>query len=117
MKSDVKANKLNSKYSDTDENIYLCNCIFGDGYKKELKEMNKHEIISKMAEMLGSSPCELVKAEKIFNRMKYMIADYIIHHEYNSQKGISMDLITWLDSQADPNRSKRLNKFISRFLK
>ncbi len=117
MKSELKSEKYINKYPDSDENIYLCNCIFGDNYRKELKEINKHEIIVKIAEMLGSSPCELGKAEKIFNRMKYIIADYIIHHEYNSSRGISMNLLAWLDSQADPDKSKKLSKFISKFLK
>ncbi len=105
----------NSGYLNPDENIYLCDCIFGDNYRKELKEINKHEIIVKIAQMLGSSPCELNKAEKIFDRMKYVIANYIIHHEYDSPKGVSADLLTWLDSQTNPNKSRKLYKFISKF--
>ncbi len=103
--------------ADYDENVLLCKCIFGDMYRKELMEINKHDIIVKIAEMLGPSPCELGRAESIFNRMKYVIANYIIHHEYDSPKGVSTDLIAWLDSQTNPDKSKRLNKFISKFLK
>lgn len=116
----MKSKTTNQNYNEssvTDEKIFLCNCIFGDKYIKELKEINKHEIITKIAECLGSSPYELSKAETIFNRMKYVIANYIIHHEYNSSKGISIDLLAWLDSQTNPSKSRKLSKFISRFLK
>jgi hypothetical protein len=109
--------KNNSSRLDRDENVLLSECIFGDSYKKELMEMNKHDIIAKIAEMLGPSPCELGKAEIIFNQVKYNIANYIIHHEYNSPKGVSTDLLAWLDSQTNPDKSKRLNKFIAKFLK
>ena len=111
-------NKKNRKdITDPEENVYLSNCIFGDHYSREIKEINKHEIIVRIAEMLGPSPCELGKAEKIFNQMKYNIANYIIHHEYNSSKGVSTELLTWLDSQSNPDKSRKLNKFISKFIK
>ncbi|MBN2039847.1 MAG: hypothetical protein JW864_07400 [Spirochaetes bacterium] len=116
----MKRKKLkdSSGYSmETSENVSLDNCIFGDEYRGELKEINKHEIIVKIAEMLGSTPYELGKAERIFNRMKYLIANYIINHEYNSCKGISTDLLLWLDSQSDSANSRKLNKFISRYMK
>lgn len=109
--------KNNSGWPDRDENVLLYKCIFGDNYRKELREMNKHDIIAKIAEMLGPSPCELGKAEMIFNQVKYIIANYIIHHEYNSPKGVSTDLLAWLDSQTYPDKSKKLSKFISKFLK
>jgi hypothetical protein len=117
MKLNLSKENNNSGQLDHDENVYLCECIFGDRYRKELMEMNKHDIIVKIAEMLGPSPCELGKAEMIFNQLKYIIANYIIHHEYNSPKGVSTDLLAWLDSQTNPDKSKRLNKFISKFLK
>ena len=107
----------NSVQFNHDENVILYQCIFGDTYKKELMEMNKHDIIVKIAEMLGPSPLELGKAEMIFDRLKYVIANYIIHHEYNSPKGVSSELVAWLDSLTNPDKSKRLNKFISKFLK
>ncbi len=117
MKTHTNKNTHNNNYADLSDNIPLCNCIFGEKYRSELKEINKHEIIVKIAEMLGPSPCELSKAEVIFDRVKYVIANYIIHHEYDPTKGVSADLLLWLDSQTDPNKSKRLNKFISRFFK
>jgi hypothetical protein len=117
MKSEIKMQKSNGKFQDSDENIHLCNCIFGESYRRELKDMNEHEIIVKIAGMLGKSPCELGKAERIFNSMKYVITNHIIHHEYDSNSGISMDLLTWLDSQADPGKSKKLNRFLTKFLK
>ncbi|MBN2403060.1 MAG: hypothetical protein JXN64_11760 [Spirochaetes bacterium] len=117
MELSIFNEKNNSGRPDHDENVFLCKCIFGDNYRKELMEMNKHDIIVKIAEMLGPSPCELTKAEMIFNQVKYIIANYIIHHEYNSPKGVSTDLLAWLDSQTYPDKSKKLNKFISKFLK
>ena len=114
---EMRQNNYSQMNSNSDENIYLCNCIFGDNYRNELKEINKHEIIVKIAEMIGPSPVELGRAEQIFDRLKYAIADFIIHHEYNSPKGVSVDLLAWLDSQADPDKSERLNKFISKLIR
>jgi hypothetical protein len=117
MKLNTYKERINSGQLDRDENVFLFESIFGDRYRKELMEMNKHDIIARIAEMLGPSPNELGKAEMIFNQVKYVIANYIIHHEYNSPKGVSTDLVAWLDSQTNPDKSKRLNKFISKFLK
>ncbi|MFH0976656.1 MAG: hypothetical protein V1874_12810 [Spirochaetota bacterium] len=117
MPLDMFREKPDPKQFNSEENIYLRNCIFGENYRKELKEINEHEIIVRLAEMLGSSPCELGKAEEIFNRIKYAVANYIIHHEYNSPKGVSADLLAWLDSHTNPDKSKRLNKFFSKFVK
>ncbi len=98
-------------------NIFLSESVFGDGYVKELKEMDKHEIIVEIAEILGASSSALHDAEEIFKSIKYAIANYIIHHEYDSPNGVDADLLLWLDSRINPGNARKLNKFISKLFK
>lgn len=99
------------------ENISLIDSIFGDRHRRELKEMNKHEIIVKIADVLGARPSDICRSEELFDKIKFEVANYVIHHEYNSKSGVSPDLILWLDSKNNPGNIKRLNNFISRFFK
>ena len=52
--------------ADITENILLRNSILDDDCRRELREINKHELIIKICEILGSSPSDLCKAEEIF---------------------------------------------------
>lgn len=99
------------------ENISLIDSIFGDRYRRELKEMNKHEIIVKIADVLGARPSDISRSEELFETIKYEITNYVIHHEYNSSDGVSPELILWLDSKNNPGNIKKLNNFISKFCK
>jgi hypothetical protein len=99
------------------ENICLCNPLYSEECRKELKEINKHELIIKICEILGPCPTNLCKAEEIFDSMKYDIANYVVHHEYVSDKGINTELLLWLDSKTNPRVIKRLNSFFKKYLK
>jgi len=99
------------------ENIVLKNPIFNDKDKEDIKQINKHEIIVKIAEILGNSPCHLSKAEEIFEKIIFSIANYVLNHEYNSPSAIPSDLLIWLDSKSNPGNAEKLNKFILKYLK
>jgi hypothetical protein len=97
--------------------VCLCESVFGDDCRKELKEINKHEIIMKICEILGPCPSNISMAEKIFEKMKYTIANYVLHHEYNSPTGITAELLLWLDGKTNPRNVRKLDNFIKRYLK
>jgi hypothetical protein len=103
--------------ADITENILLRNSILDDDCRRELREINKHELIIKICEILGSSPSDLCKAEEIFEKIKFDIANYVIHHEYESPNGVSTDLLLWLDTKTNPGHFKKLSDFINRFFK
>jgi predicted SprT family Zn-dependent metalloprotease len=104
-------------FMDDSENINLKNSIFDENYRNELKEMSKHEIIIKICEIIGSCPANIKKAENIFELIKFEIANYIIHHEYNAPHGISADLLIWLDSRINPRKAKKLSTFFDKYIK
>ena len=97
--------------------VVLNNSILGDNYTEELKEIDKHEIIVKIAEIIGDCPSNLQKAEDIFEFIKYSIANYIVHHEYCSSQGVDADFLLWLDSKANPQFVLQVNEFFSKYLK
>lgn len=97
------------------EEMLLCNSILNEEQGQEIKEMNKHEIIVKIAEMLGPSPNNLCLAEEIFNQVRYELANYVLHHEYKSKSGIHSDLIMWLDEKTNPGNMKKLHDFFNNF--
>ena len=99
------------------ENLFLDDIIFGEICKKDLKDISEHEIIVKISEILGSCPSNIQKAEEIFNKLKFSIANHVIHHEYKSSKGVNADLILWLDSKSNPVQAEKLSEFISKYLK
>ena len=67
--------------------------------------------------MLGPYAQNLNLAEQIFEKIKYDMANYIVHHEYNSLNGVSTDLVLWLDSRVNPQNVRKLNRFIKKYLK
>ncbi len=103
--------------ADWSENICLCNSMFTDECRNELKEINKHDIIISICEILGPCPSNICKAEEIFEKIKFSIANFIIHHEYNPPQGVSLDLLYWLDSKTNPAKLKKLDSFIKKYFK
>ncbi|MCU0822823.1 MAG: hypothetical protein MUC95_10210 [Spirochaetes bacterium] len=97
--------------------VVLNNSFLGDNYAKELRDTDKHEIIVKIAEILGDFPSNIQKAENIFELMKYLIANYIVHHEYCSVKGVDADFLLWLDSKSNPQFALQVTEFFSRYIK
>jgi hypothetical protein len=100
---------------------YTDNIVFAESpvyetCRRALKESQKHELICAIAQYLGPSPANLALAERIFEDLKFEIAKYIIHHEYHSPKGVSAELLLWLDSKSEPAKAKSLGEFICKYL-
>lgn len=98
------------------ENLFLYNTVSVENCKKELKEINEHEIIVQIAQLIGNCPSNIKKAEEIFNKFKYLIANHIIHYEYDSQGGLNSELLLWLDSKSNPDNAEKFSNFISKYL-
>lgn len=90
--------------------------LWGRDYRDELEEIDKHEIIVKIAEIIGNCPSNLRKAEEILETIKYAVANYVVNHEYNSLKGVDADFLLWLDSKANPHHAQKLSEFFSKYL-
>jgi len=102
----------------TDE-ITLCNELFSKCCHNELREIDKHEIIVKICQIIGSTPENLCKAEDVFNDIKYDITKYVMHHEYCSETRdqVKPKFLLWLDSKAEPTKARELSKFLDKYLK
>jgi hypothetical protein len=102
---------------DIGDDVFLSNSIFGERYCTELREMDKHEIIVKICEILGPNPSNLHLAEDVFEDLKFEIARYVIHHEYCRCNSIRSQLLLWLDSKINPDNAQKLSNFIQKYLK
>ncbi len=102
----------------TDE-ITLCNELFSKCCHDELREIDKHEIIVKICQIIGSTPENLCKAEDVFNNIKDDITKYVMHHEdcTESKDQVKPKFLLWLDSKAEPNKAMELSKFLDKYLK
>lgn len=98
------------------DNVVMTESPVYETCRKALKESQKHELICAIGQYLGSSPSNLAVAERIFEDLKFEIAKYIIHHEYHSPKGVSTELLLWLDSKSEPAKAKSLGEFICKYL-
>ena len=85
-------------------------------HSRECRDIDKHEIIVKIAEIIGECPSNLEKAEKILESIKYDVTNFILHHEYNSSKGVDGDFMLWLDSKINPHHARKLSEFFSKYL-
>ena len=109
--------RINGAYSiDRREEVQLFNSVFHQLCSEELKEIDKHEIIIKICDILGGEPEHLCKAEAVFDRMKFDMACYVLHHECCKEMGIRSRLLLWLDSKINPEKVRRLSRFISQYL-
>ena len=99
------------------EESYLCKCLLGDTVRDELRELDKHEIIVKIAERIGPSPANLCVAETIFEMIRFEMARYVLHHEYSSENGIRTKLLLWLDGKINPQEAAKVTDFFGQFIK
>jgi hypothetical protein len=112
-----KENHANRAFIGEGDEVYLAKSIFSERYCQELKEIDKHEIIVKICEVLGPDPLNLHFAEEILDELKFEIARYVIHHEYCRCNGIRSQLLLWLDSKINPAKAEKLSSFIEKYLK
>ena len=96
--------------------VVFADSVLGKTFEQELREIDKHEIIVKIAEIIGESPSNIKKAEDIFELLKYSIANYIVLHEYGSAKGVDADFLLWLDSRTNPQFALQVSKFFSKYI-
>lgn len=112
-----KQNKINRAFIGENDDVILSNSIFGERCCEEFREIDKHEIIAKLADILGPDPINLHLAEDVLNQMKFDIAKYVIHHEYCKCNSIRSQLLLWLDSKINPDNAEKLSSFIEKYLK
>lgn len=98
------------------EEVHLWNSVFKE-WQSELSEMDKHEILVKICDVLGPCPSNFQIAEKIFEELKFDIAKHVIHHEYCKDNPIRSKLLLWLDGKINPDKATTLENFCSKYLK
>jgi hypothetical protein len=91
--------------------------FFSEECSSELMEMEKHEIIAKISDILGSDPANLALAELIFESVKYDVTRHVIHHEYSRGNSVRSQLLFWIDSKINPGKIKKLSTFIDKYLR
>jgi hypothetical protein len=96
---------------------YVNSILSSKSCKDEIMECDEHEIVSRLCTYLGENPCDLCKAEEIFNAMKYEIARFIVAHECASRMSVNEELLIWLDEKTSPAGVKRLVETIEKYLK
>ncbi|PKL38155.1 MAG: hypothetical protein CVV44_13385 [Spirochaetae bacterium HGW-Spirochaetae-1] len=99
------------------EEVNLCNSIFGECWLEELREMDKHEILVRICDILGPCPSNFTIAEKIFESLKFDIAKFVLHHEYSRENAIRSKLLMWLDGKINPDTEQKLSEFCNKYLK
>ena len=107
---------MSKNFKERREEIHLYKCIFGEDCRKEFAEIDKHEVIAKICDCLGTAPENFNSAESIFENLRYEIAKYVIHHEFSMQNGIRPDLLLWLDTKTNPANEKKLKNFIRKYV-
>ena len=114
MKSHVKSGAC---FMERREDVHLCRSILGNRCLEELKEIDKHEIIAKICDIIGPHPENFSIAEEIFEKVKFDIARYIMHHEYCRENTIRRRLLIWLDSKVNPSQEAVLTDFMHKYFK
>ncbi len=99
------------------DDIDLCDSIFADTWRDELRDIDKHEIVSVICEKIGPCPSNFSVAEAIFEDMKYEITKYVIHHIYSREDGVRSRLLLWLDEKTNPDNTIKLSDFINKYFK
>jgi hypothetical protein len=84
--------------------------------KAEVSLMDKHEIIRQMSSFLGTDPQALTQAEEIFENFKYMIAEYVVKHEFNCESKLSVQMVLWLEQKCQPTAMHPLHNIIGQYL-
>jgi len=84
--------------------------------REEVSLMQKHEIISKMAQDLGGDASSLAAAENLFESFKYMISEYVLKHEFNCESKLSVQMVLWLEEKCQPNAVSPLHGLIGQYL-
>ena len=84
---------------------------------KEITEMDKHEVVVKLASLLGNEPQALRHAEDILDEMKYCITEFVLKHEFNEESSLSVQVALWLEKRREPGLYKPLENVINKYLR
>lgn len=84
--------------------------------KEELSLMQKHEIIRQMSSYIGTDTRSLTQAEELFETFKYMIAEYVVKHEFNCESKLSVQMVLWLEQKCEPTAMHPLHGIIGQYL-
>jgi len=84
--------------------------------KDEVSLMHKHEIIRQMSAFIGDNAQSLMQAEEIFDRFRYMMAEYVLKHEFNCESKLSVQMVLWLEQKCEPTAAAPLHNIISQYL-
>ncbi|HNW27020.1 MAG TPA: hypothetical protein PKN50_00970 [Spirochaetota bacterium] len=114
-----KGAQINRAYIGDQDDVFLANSLFGEDCCHELKEIDKHEIIVKICEILGPNPSNLQLAEEILDQVKYDITRFVIHHEYCkcNNNSVRSQLLLWLDGKINPDNARKLSSFMDKYLR
>lgn len=112
MKNNIKDGAC---FMERREDVHLNNSILGNRCLEELEQMDRHEIIAKICEVIGPNPSNLCIAEEIFEKIKYDITRYVIHHHYCRENTIRRRLLIWLDSKVNPGGEAALSQFMHKY--
>ncbi len=113
----MESKKGERSFTERRDETYLSNSVFGEKWKDELKELDKHEIVVRICDKMGSCPDNLHVAEEIFDDLKFDMARYVLHHEYTSRNGIKTKLLLWLDTKVNPMNARKVSSFFDKYLK
>lgn len=84
--------------------------------KDEVSLMHKHEIIRQISSFLGTDARALTQAEELFESFKYMIAEYVVKHEFNCESKLSVQMVLWLEQKCMPTAMHPLHNIIGQYL-
>jgi hypothetical protein len=84
--------------------------------KEEVSLMQKHEIIRQMSSFIGTDAKSLTQAEELFDSLKYMIAEYVVKHEFNCESKLSVQMVLWLEQKCEPTAMHPLHGIIGQYL-
>lgn len=90
---------------------------FDSLYADDIREAEKHEIIARISQFVDCSEHSLCKAEKIFDEVKYAMANFVMKHEYGAAYYDNQDMHFWLEERANPEGAAQLDSVISAYLK
>lgn len=85
--------------------------------KEEISLMNKHEIIRQMSTFIGHDAQSLTQAEEIFEKFRYMMAEYVLKHEFNCESKLSVQMVLWLEQKCQPTAVNPLQGIIGQYLR
>jgi len=127
-KKGVKATTRASKKTTKGEQLFAPKCRNCSGFeeklsvvehneiKDEVSLMHKHEIIRQMSSFLGTDARSLTQAEELFDNFRYMIAEYVLKHEFNCESKLSVQMVLWLEQKCQPTAMHPLHNLIGQYL-